>query len=88
MKLVLGIHQGVFTYLTPKFYYDLQAKSSSFWGIERKSRQMSTYVTKRTVLFHETRRMTLIASTGAPTQSRFLLGIQLCEMDLLLMKVA
>ncbi len=64
MKLIYGIQRGILYPATTRFYNDLQARSSNFWGIRRKSRQMSTHVTKRGALLHESERMNQVASTG------------------------
>jgi hypothetical protein len=64
MKSVYGNQQGIFYPVTAKFYYDLQAKSRSFWGNERKSRQMSTHVTKRVAPLYESMTMTKVTGTA------------------------
>jgi hypothetical protein len=64
MKLIYGIQRGILYPATTRFYNDLQARSSNFWGNKRKSRHMSTYVTKRGALIHESGRMSQVASTG------------------------
>jgi hypothetical protein len=52
MKLIYVIQRGILYPATTRFYNDLQARSSNFWGIKRKSRHMSTHVTKRVALLH------------------------------------
>ncbi len=63
MKLICGIQRGILYPATTRFYNDWQVRSSNFWGIKRKSRQMSTYVSMTVASNLEIERTKQVAST-------------------------